>query len=103
MLHTNRPDADVEALRARLEGAVYGPSDAGWDRARAAWNLAVDQRPAAVAVPVHDGASGATAAFSRGAGARICPPGRGHRAAALARTLERGILPTTAPMPGASI
>ena len=27
------------------------PGDAGWDDARRAWNLAVDQRPAAVALP----------------------------------------------------
>ena len=51
MLITNRPDADVEALRARVDGEVYGPGDDGWDRARQAWNLAADQRPAAVVVP----------------------------------------------------
>ena len=29
MLITDRPSADVEALRARLHGEVYGPDDAG--------------------------------------------------------------------------
>ncbi len=51
MLFTGLPSIDVEALRARLYGEVYGPDDEGWDEARRAWNLAVDQRPAAVALP----------------------------------------------------
>ena len=38
-------------LRARMDGDVVGPGDADWDEARQAWNLAVDQRPAAVALP----------------------------------------------------
>ena len=44
-------ELDLRPLRARLEGDVVGPGDADWDEARLAWNLAVDQRPAAVAVP----------------------------------------------------
>ena len=54
MLITDRPSADVDALRARLHGEVFGPDDAGYDEARRAWNLAVDQRPAAVAFPLTD-------------------------------------------------
>ena len=38
----------VQELQARLEGEIVTPSDATWDEARQAWNLAVDQRPAAV-------------------------------------------------------
>jgi hypothetical protein len=103
MLITNRPDAGVEALRARLEGAVYGPSDAGWDRARAAWNLAVDQRPAAVAFPVTDADVVAAVAVARDAGLRIAPQGTGHGAAPLARDLEGEILLSTARMRGVRI
>src|SRR3954463_7138981 len=103
MLITNRPDAGVEALPARLEGAVYGPSDAGWDRARAAWNLAVDQRPAAVAFPVTDADVVAAVAFARDQGLRIAPQGTGHGAAALARDLEGEILLSTARMRGVRI
>jgi FAD binding domain len=103
MLITNRPDADVEALRARLEGAVYGPSDAGWDQARAAWNLAVDQRPAAVAFPVSDADVVAAGEFARDEGLRIAPQGTGHGASALARNLEGEILLSTARMRGVRI
>src|SRR3954449_5600023 len=103
MLITNRPDADVEALRARLEGAVYGPSDAGWDQARQAWNLAVDQRPAAVAFPVTDADVVAAVEFARDEGLRIAPQGPGHGAAPLARDLEGEILLSTARMRGVRI
>ena len=54
MLITDRPSADVEALRARLHGEVFGPDDAGYDEHRKPWNRAVDQRPAAVAFPRTD-------------------------------------------------
>ncbi len=32
-----------------LDGTLTRPGDPGWDEARQAWNLAVDQRPDAVA------------------------------------------------------
>ena len=41
---------DIRALRLRLNGDLVLPGDPDWDEARQAWNLAVDQRPAAVAL-----------------------------------------------------
>src|SRR5215471_13738487 len=38
----------LEALRAAIAGRVFIPGEAGYDQARQAWNLAVDQRPAVV-------------------------------------------------------
>jgi hypothetical protein len=38
----------LDELEARLDGELLKPGDEGWDEARTAWNLAVDQRPAAV-------------------------------------------------------
>ena len=38
----------LEALRAAIAGQVFVPGEAGYDQARQAWNLAVDQRPAVV-------------------------------------------------------
>ncbi|HZH25001.1 MAG TPA: hypothetical protein VEY49_08860, partial [Solirubrobacteraceae bacterium] len=43
--------AGADELAAVLTGAVVTPGDEGWDRARQAWNLAVDQRPVLVALP----------------------------------------------------
>jgi len=39
---------DLTALRDLLDGDVVTPDDPGWNEARLAWNLAADQRPAAV-------------------------------------------------------
>jgi hypothetical protein len=39
---------DASDLRAAVRGAVHVPGDAGYDAARAVFNLAVDQRPAVV-------------------------------------------------------
>ncbi|PXA67913.1 FAD-binding oxidoreductase [Cryobacterium arcticum] len=41
----------LAALAGQLEGTVVLPGDVGWDDARTAWNLAVDQQPSAVAFP----------------------------------------------------
>src|SRR6516162_1186281 len=38
----------LEALRVAIAGQVFVPGEAGYDQARQAWNLAVDQRPAVV-------------------------------------------------------
>jgi len=46
-----RDPIDLRELGARLQGDVVLPGDAGWDVARQAWNLAVDQRPAGVVYP----------------------------------------------------
>ena len=81
MLITDLPSADVDALRSRLYGEVYGPGDEGWDEARRAWNLAVDQRPAAVAFPQTDSDVVAVVNFAREEGLRVAPQGTGHGAA----------------------
>jgi hypothetical protein len=36
---------------ARTPARILTAADPGWDDARQAWNLAVDQHPAAIAVP----------------------------------------------------
>ena len=39
---------DLSSLSARLGAPRSLRGDAGWDAARQAWNLAADQRPAAI-------------------------------------------------------
>ena len=39
-------------LVASIRGRIVTPGEPGWDAARQAWNLAVDQRPALVAMPL---------------------------------------------------
>src|SRR4051794_1295907 len=102
MLLTDRPSIDVETLRSRLYGDVYGPDDAGWDEARRAWNLAVDQRPAAVALPLTDADVVEVVDFARDHGLRVAPQGTGHGASAIA-SLEHTILLSTRNMRGVRI
>jgi FAD/FMN-containing dehydrogenase len=102
LLITPRPDADVETLRARLHGDVYAPGDPGWDRARQAWNLVADQRPAAVAVPLTDADVAAVVRHAAATGLRVAPQGTGHGAAALA-PLDDAILLNLSHMRGVRI
>jgi UDP-N-acetylenolpyruvoylglucosamine reductase len=73
----------LEALRAHLDAQIVTPTDEHWDDARRAWNLAVDQRPAAVAFPVTAGHVVALVEFAREHGLRVAAQGTGHNAAAI--------------------
>jgi hypothetical protein len=76
------------ALRKLATLPVHLPGDAGYDEARLAWNRAVDQRPAAVAVPqsAHDVSRLVRLATEHGL--RIAPQSTGHNAGPLA---QRGL------------
>ncbi len=73
----------ARALRARLQGDLVLPGDESWDEARRAWNLAVDQRPAAVALPESADDVVAIVDFAREHGLRVAPQGTGHNAGPL--------------------
>lgn len=77
------PTVLLNPLRDRFAGPVLAPGDAGWDAARQAWNLAVDQRPAAVAEATSAADVAAAVAFARTAGLRVAPQGTGHGASPL--------------------
>jgi len=98
-----RPAApDLNRLAARMDGAVVSAGDDGWDEARQAWNLAVDQRPVAVAIPESAADVVEVVAFARDAGLRVAPQGTGHGAAALG-ALEDTILVKLHRLRGVSI
>src|ERR1700745_3324964 len=89
--------SDLHALRGQLTGGLVLPGDPEWDDARRAWNLAVDQRPSAVALveSAADVVKGVD--FAREHGFRIAPQGTGHGASALA-SLDDTILVKTSRM-----
>jgi FAD/FMN-containing dehydrogenase len=93
---------DVEALRARIAGEVVTRVDAGWDTARQAWNLVVDQRPALVALPACVDDVVEIVSFAREHGLRVAPQGTGHNAAPLG-DLAGTILLKTSRLRGVSI
>jgi FAD/FMN-containing dehydrogenase len=73
----------VRDVRANLAGELVVPGDESWDEARLAWHLAVDQRPAAVAIPEDVNDVIELVLWSVDAGFRIAPQGTGHNAPAL--------------------
>lgn len=85
-----------------IAGRVATPSDADWDQARAAWNLAADQNPSAVAFVESADDVAATVRFAADSGLRVAAQGTGHGAVAL-RSLEDTILIKTERMRGIEI
>lgn len=72
-----------EVLRL-LPGAVYLPGDPDYDRARGAWALVADQRPAAVAEPASPQEVVGIVRCAAALGLRVAAQGTGHNAAPLA-------------------
>ena len=93
---------DIEPLAIALDGRVVLPGDPTYDEDRQAWNLAVDQRPAMVAVArsVHDVAN--VVRFARRRRLRVVVQGTGHNAASLG-PLDGTVLLKTSEMRGVHI
>ena len=70
-------------LSARMTGRVVAPSDPDWDATRQVFNLAMDLRPAAVALPRDINDAIAAVEYARGHGLRVAPQATGHNADAL--------------------
>jgi FAD/FMN-containing dehydrogenase len=82
----------AEALRSIWgtsgSSRIHLAGDAGYDAARVAWNLSVDQRPAAVAQPQTVDEVAAIVRAASVTGLRIAPQSTGHNAGPLA---QRGL------------
>src|SRR4051794_35715969 len=65
-------------LAEALAGHVVLPGDLGWDDARSAFNLLLDQQPAAVAFPTDAQDVAAAVAYARSAGLRVAPQATAH-------------------------
>ena len=80
-------------------GRVQFPGDPGYDAARLPWNVAVDQRPAAVAFPRTAAEVGAVVRAAAEAGLKVAPQSTGHNAAPLAaRGLDDVVVVRTSEM-----
>ena len=71
---------DPGLLALELDGTLTVPGDPGWDRARQAWNLAVDQQPAAVATVASVRDVQTVLTVSRRVGLRVAAQSTGHNA-----------------------
>lgn len=85
---------DLRTLGSDLTGGVFLPGDDGWDAARQAWNLAVEQRPVAVVLPESVEDIVATVAFATENGLRIAFNAGGHNAGPIDWSTETLLLKT---------
>jgi hypothetical protein len=85
-----------------IAGRIATPKDADWDQARAAWNLAADQNPEAIAFVESAEDVVATVRFAADNSLRVAGQGTGHGAVALG-SLEDAILIKTERMRGIEI
>jgi hypothetical protein len=102
LLASARPAIALDTLRSQLHGNLHAPGDAGYDDARAAWNLIADQRPVFVAEPRTADDVAAVVRFAADNGLRVAPQGTGHNAQARAG-VDESILLNTRLMRGVEI
>ena len=93
------PTGKAHRLRGLCAGAVHLPGDAGYDEARMPWNVAVDQRPAAVAYPASADEVSDVVRAAAACGLRVAPQGTGHNAGPLG-PLDDVVLLRTSAMTG---
>ena len=77
---TQLTDSRTAVRTAASPDVLVFPGEPGWDDARRAWNLAVDQRPAVVALPESVDDVVAAVSYARELGLRIAVQGTGHGA-----------------------
>jgi hypothetical protein len=78
----------------RLDGKVAVPGDGRFDSARQAWNLAIDQRPAAVVLPESAADVSAAVRYAAERGLRVAAQGTGHNAGPLGSLADTVLLKT---------
>ena len=82
-IHLTPTDRRATTLAGLCDGAVHLPGDAAYEGARLPWNVAVDQRPAAVALPSTVAHVQQVVRAAADAGLRIAPQTTGHNAGPL--------------------
>ena len=86
----------MPATQASPHTIIVTPADPGWDDARQAWSLAVDQHPAAVAQPRSADDVVAAVRYARELGLRVAAQATGHSAAPLGDLADTLLVKTSA-------
>ena len=89
--------SSLETLKAMVAGDVFVAGDGGYDEARRAWDLVVDQRPAVVVYAESAVDVVRAVRFARSQGMRIAPQSTGHGAGPV-ESLEGAMLLKTSRM-----
>src|SRR3954447_23631656 len=92
----------IDPARDLRGGAITHPGDDGYDAARQAFNLTVDQRPAGVAFPADAHEVAAVVRYARANGLRVAAQTTGHNAGPLG-DLSGTILVRTGSLKGMEI
>ncbi len=74
---------DIESLRTSIRGTVLVPGSPGWDHARSAFNLDVDQNPALLALPADPDDVVTIVRFAADHHIQVVPQRTGHNASPL--------------------
>jgi FAD/FMN-containing dehydrogenase len=83
MTYVATEEIELAVLTEHCAGKVVTPNDERWDEARQAWNLTVDQQPAAVVFPESAEDVAAAVRHARRYGLQVAPQGTGHNAGPL--------------------
>jgi FAD/FMN-containing dehydrogenase len=86
----------ISCMEATAQRTILEPGGVGWDAARRAFDLAVDQRPALVALPLDDHDVAAAVRVARDRGLRVVAQAQGHGAARCGPLDDALLLRTTA-------
>jgi len=89
------PGEHLAALRGRVRGAVSLPGDPDWDDQRRAWQLLVDQQPAAIVVAADADDVAQTVLAARRLGLAVAPQSTGHAAGAIPGLADTILLRTS--------
>jgi hypothetical protein len=93
----------VTTIDTTLSGLeVLSPADEGWDAARQAFNLTIDQRPELIAMARSEADVASVVRFASRQGLQVVPQTTGHNAGPLG-SLEDAIILKTRPMRGVEI
>src|SRR5919199_5858289 len=95
MAVVDRLSSGIRTLRALSSGSIVAAGEPGYDEARMAWNLAADQRPAAVAFPENESDVAFALAYAREAGLRVSVQGTGHNPLPLGDMTDSVLIRTT--------
>ena len=90
----------IASLRQKVAGSVLTPADSGYDAARAAWNLIIDQRPDLIVAPASEADVSAAVSYANANEMPVTVQATGH---GQPRTCAGGVLINTSKLKSIAI
>jgi hypothetical protein len=102
VIHPTAKEPQMQYDTQTTQGLVLYPGEPGWDAARATFNLNIDQRPAAIAMPQDEHDVAAAIRHAADSGLQVTAQATGHGAATLG-SLQRTLIINTSRLTGVEI